>query len=83
MKQKTLFSIALVSVFTLSTVFFSCKKEDKVAPIVSISPNTQHIYANAGDLINFGVSISTTANLSKVIIKGQADNELPIILFPE
>ncbi len=81
MKQKSLFSLALISIFSLSTIFFSCKKDDKAAPIILITPSTQHIYAKAGDLITFGVSVSTTENLSKVVIRGQIDNELPVILL--
>ena len=77
MKQKSLFPLALLSVFTLSTIFFSCKKDDKVAPIVTISPTPQHVYGKVGDLITFGVSVSTTAQLSKVVIRAQIDNELP------
>lgn len=78
MKQKSLFSLALLSIFTLSTIFFSCKKDDKTAPIVIITPSSQHVYGKVGDLITFGVSVSTTAQLSKVVVRAQLDNELPV-----
>lgn len=81
MKQKTLFSAALVSIFTLSTIFFSCKKDERAAPIITITPGTLHLYANPGDVITFNVSVSTNAHLSKVVIKGQPDNEVPVTLL--
>lgn len=78
MKQKTIFPLALLSIIALSTLFFSCKKDDKAAPIVLITPAPQHIYASVGDLVTFGISISTTAQLSKVVVRAQLDNELPV-----
>jgi hypothetical protein len=81
MKVNTLLSLSLFSIFTLSTIFVGCKKEEKVAPIVIISPNSQQIYASAGDVVTFGVSISTTVKLSKVVINGQPDNETPTTLL--
>ena len=81
MKQKNLSLLSLIAICALSITFFSCKKDDKAAPIVIITPAAQHIYANAGNLITFGVQVSTTENLSKVVIRGQADNELPVILL--
>jgi hypothetical protein len=78
MKQKKLSLLALISILVLSTIFFSCKKDDKTAPIVLITPSPQHIYAKVGDLITFGVSVSTTARLSNVVIRAQVDNEFPV-----
>lgn len=81
MKQKPFILLALTSIFALSTVFFSCKKDEKTAPIVTITPGALHLYANPGDVITFNVSVSTNAHLSKVIIKGQPENEMPSLLL--
>jgi hypothetical protein len=37
MKQIKLSLLALISILVLSTIFFSCKKDDKTAPIVLIT----------------------------------------------
>lgn len=81
MKQTKLSLLALISILVLSTIFFSCKKDDKTAPIVLITPSPQHIYAKVGDLITFGVSVSTTARLSNVVIRAQVDNEFPVTVL--
>jgi hypothetical protein len=81
MKQKILFFTLLITVFSLSSIFFGCKKEKKVAPIVTVTPTQLHIYANTNDLLTFAVSVNTSVSLSKVNITGQVDNELPFTLL--
>lgn len=81
MKKNKFLAFTLTTVLAFTTVFFSCKKEEKIAPIISVTPSALHIYASAGDLITFGVSVSTTEKLSKVIIASQVDNETPMQLL--
>ncbi|MBK6983782.1 MAG: hypothetical protein IPH32_03015 [Bacteroidetes bacterium] len=79
MKQKKLFSLALLSVLALCFVFYSCKKDKDTSPIVSVSPEPLYYYGNVGDLITFKVTVSSEIALSKVTITSTVDNETPNI----
>ncbi|MCD6019950.1 MAG: hypothetical protein K0S53_3071 [Bacteroidetes bacterium] len=80
MKKFKLLVLAIITVVA-SSLIFSCKKDKDSKPIISISPGALHLYGNVGDLITFKVSVTSDVALSKVVIKGQLDNETPTVLL--
>lgn len=80
MKKIKLLILAITTV-VVSSLVISCKKDKDSKPIITITPGALHIYGKAGDLISFNISVSSDVALSKVVIKGQPDNETPTILL--
>jgi hypothetical protein len=80
MKKIKLLILAMTTIVA-SSLIFSCKKDKDTKPIITISPGSLHIGGNVGDLITFNVSVSSEIALSKVVIKGQPDNETPTVLL--
>ncbi|MES2567142.1 MAG: hypothetical protein V4565_09770 [Bacteroidota bacterium] len=80
MKKIKLLFLAITTVIA-SSFIFSCKKDKDSKPIITISPNSLHLGGKVGDLVIFNVSVSSDVALSKVVIKGQPDNETPTVLL--
>lgn len=80
MKKSKLFIIALFAII-FSSLILSCKKDKDSKPIITVSPASLHLNGNVGDLVIFNVSVSSDVALSKVVIKGQPDNQTPALLL--
>ncbi len=80
MKKIKLFIFAICAV-VISSIIISCKKDKDTKPIITVSPGSLHLNGNVGDLVIFNISVSSDVALSKVVIKGQPDNETPVILL--
>jgi len=80
MKKVKLLILAVMTIIASSLVI-SCKKDKNSKPIVSVSPEPLYIYGNVGDLIAFKIDVSSDVALSKFVIKGQPDNEMPYVLL--
>jgi hypothetical protein len=80
-KKHALYFKPLLLIVTIAVIFFGCKKDEKNAPIMSIAPAPLHIYAAVGDIVIFKINVSTNAKLQRVVIKGQPDNETPMVLL--